>query len=218
VRKASPVRDPASFQVHISNALYLRKRVLRGALTNGRDWIFLLIKLADDYDGASYKQSAVVQLRTTKSFDGQPVIPKPWPDLIAAILSYWVSLVQICAIELSTDRDARLKIALQSLEVMIGLNWYKRECAVYMYNVQCCIVTILFVEVSTLYGVETVSVVANVSTVTVKDLRSGEKGDCQSQSYLPFVRDRRRLSAAAVVVIAVVIVTVGVMAIVQSCL
>jgi len=78
---------------------YLRKKVLRGALTNGRDWIFLLVKLDDAYDGVSYKQSSVVQFWTTGSLDGQVVIPEPWPDLITGILAYWVSLMLICKIE-----------------------------------------------------------------------------------------------------------------------
>jgi hypothetical protein len=76
--------------LHFQCTTYLRRKVLRGALTNGHDWIFLLIKLNDDYDGASYKQSAVIQLQTT-NINGQLVIPEPWPDLIAAILSHWVS-------------------------------------------------------------------------------------------------------------------------------
>ena len=82
---------------------YLRKKVLRGALTNGRDWIFLLVKLNDDYDGASFKQSTMVQLGTHWSVDGQVVIPALLPDLIAGILVYWVSLMLICNIELLTD-------------------------------------------------------------------------------------------------------------------
>ncbi|TDL20114.1 hypothetical protein BD410DRAFT_791190 [Rickenella mellea] len=61
----------------------LLKKVVRGALTNGRDWFFLLVKLNDDYDGATYKQSDVIQLQTTRSPDGQPQIHEPWPDLIA---------------------------------------------------------------------------------------------------------------------------------------
>jgi len=73
--------------------LCLRKKVLRGALTNGRDWIFLLIKFNNDYDGAFYMQSEVLQFQTVKNFDGKLVIPGPWPDLIAAILSHWVSLM-----------------------------------------------------------------------------------------------------------------------------
>jgi hypothetical protein len=74
--------------------LHLR---IRGALTNGRDWIFLLIKLNDDYDGAFYKQS-------DNSLDGRLVISEPWPDLIL--------LLTICVIELLVDWNARLKIAL----------------------------------------------------------------------------------------------------------
>jgi len=68
---------------------FLQKKVLRGALTNGRNWIFLLVKFNDNYDGASYKQSSIVQLEQRRSIDGQVVIPKPWPDLIAAILVDW---------------------------------------------------------------------------------------------------------------------------------
>ena len=79
---------------------YLRKKVLRGALTNGRDWIFLLVKLNDDYDGATYKQSNAVRLRYMEGSDGQEVLSKTWPNVIAAILVYWVSLMLTCKIEL----------------------------------------------------------------------------------------------------------------------
>ncbi len=79
---------------------YLRKKVLRGALTNGRDWIFLLVKLNDNYDGASYKQSTVVKFGTAEGPDGQVVVLEPWPNVIAAILVDWVSLMLICKIEL----------------------------------------------------------------------------------------------------------------------
>ena len=78
---------------------YLRKKVLRGALTNGYDWVFILVKLNDNYDGASYKHSIPVNFSTTASPDGQVVIPKPWPDVIAGILVYWVSLMLICKID-----------------------------------------------------------------------------------------------------------------------
>ena len=70
------------------------------------------MKLNDNYDEASYKQSGVVQVRFGESFNGKLVIPGPWPDFIAAILSHWVSLVPIRVIELSTDWGTRLKMAL----------------------------------------------------------------------------------------------------------
>ena len=49
----------------------------------------------DDYDGALYKQSSVIQLKTAGGLDGQPEILEPWPDLIAGILLHWVSLMLI---------------------------------------------------------------------------------------------------------------------------
>jgi hypothetical protein len=71
--------------------LFLRKKVVRGALTDGNDWIFLLIKLNDNYEEASYKQSNVIKLEVIANLvDGHWVVPKPWPDLIAAILVHWV--------------------------------------------------------------------------------------------------------------------------------
>jgi len=63
---------------------YFRKKVLRGALTNGQNWIFLLVQLNDDYDGASYKQSSKVKLTNYGGLGWKP-------DLIAGILAYWVS-------------------------------------------------------------------------------------------------------------------------------
>ncbi|TDL13135.1 hypothetical protein BD410DRAFT_797701 [Rickenella mellea] len=68
----------------------LQKNIVRGALTNGHDWVFVHIELDDDWDGASYKWSPVVRLNVTESLDRVLEIRQPWPDLIAAILSHWV--------------------------------------------------------------------------------------------------------------------------------
>jgi hypothetical protein len=78
------------------------------------------MKLNDNYKGVSYKQSAVLQ--TKKNINGQLVISRPWPDLIAAILSHWVRLILNHKVELLTDLDTRWEMALQTLEVMIGLS------------------------------------------------------------------------------------------------
>jgi hypothetical protein len=37
----------------------------KNLLTNGHDWIFLPVKLNNNYEWASYQQSSVVQLPTT---------------------------------------------------------------------------------------------------------------------------------------------------------
>ena len=68
--------------------VFLRYKVVRGVLTTGHDWLFLIMKLNDSYDGASYRQSNPIHLEVMRSCDFQEV---PWPDLIAAILLHWVS-------------------------------------------------------------------------------------------------------------------------------
>lgn len=63
-----------------------RKTTLRGALTNGNQWYFILLKLNDDGVGATYQY--------TQQFSIIPYSPHDTPsgaDLIAGILSYWAS-------------------------------------------------------------------------------------------------------------------------------
>lgn len=69
---------------------YPQKKVIRSALTNGREWIFIFIKFNDDYNGASYLRSNIVKFDIVSDFDGQLVIPGSWHDIIAAILSQWI--------------------------------------------------------------------------------------------------------------------------------
>ena len=68
---------------------FLRKKVVRGALTNGHDWIFLLVMLSNDYEGASFKQSDRICQEARQNWQVS------WPDLIAAILLHWVSLFHL---------------------------------------------------------------------------------------------------------------------------
>ena len=55
----------------------------------------------------------MVRFNTRSSLDGQLEVMSPQPDLIAAILVSWVSLILVlCMIKLLMDLNARLKIAL----------------------------------------------------------------------------------------------------------
>ncbi|KAG1827625.1 uncharacterized protein BJ212DRAFT_1313648 [Suillus subaureus] len=69
---------------------FLQQKVLRGALINGHDWIFLLMTLNDDYDGASYVRSAELSLGIHGLVGGELVIHRRSLDLIAGILSHWI--------------------------------------------------------------------------------------------------------------------------------
>ena len=87
---------------------FLRYKVVCGALTNGHDWMFLIVKLNDGYDGASYKRSDKIHLKALPSLDFQEV-PSSWvpsPDLIPAILLHWVSSFST-VIELLTEGNVR---------------------------------------------------------------------------------------------------------------
>ncbi|KIL59052.1 hypothetical protein M378DRAFT_180985 [Amanita muscaria Koide BX008] len=100
------LHDPAN---HIPQAVaeffacakHLDKQVVRGALTNGREWIFLLVKLNDDRNGASFMQSDIIHLNTQQEgLSGPQVMIRPFPDLIAGILSHWM---QNSLVELASD-------------------------------------------------------------------------------------------------------------------
>lgn len=79
---------------------YLQKKVIRGALTNGREWIFIFIKFNDDYDGASCQRSSIVKFDTMSDSNGRLVIIGSWPDIIAAILLHWI---QNSFVDLTSD-------------------------------------------------------------------------------------------------------------------
>ena len=78
--------------VFCSNLLLcLRKDTLRGALTNGHVWIFIIIVLNHDGKGAKYRWTSPIRFQW-----GMPVqIRKPWPDVLAGILLHWVSVQHI---------------------------------------------------------------------------------------------------------------------------
>ena len=65
---------------------YSRKDKIRGALTNGHEWVFIILYFDAHGKGASYKHSDIVRYRVT--VDGKP--EEPYPDAIAGVLSYWV--------------------------------------------------------------------------------------------------------------------------------
>ena len=65
---------------------YPRRDRVRGALTNGHEWIFIILYFGAGGKGASYKYSGTI--RYCVMGDGKP--EEPYPDIIAGILSYWV--------------------------------------------------------------------------------------------------------------------------------
>lgn len=92
--------DSVNFYARVSHLLLdLSTKFVRGALTNGREWIFLYLKFTDDYEGASYSQSSVLNWTVSVDLDGKREINSSWPDVITAILADWVCSIRICVIE-----------------------------------------------------------------------------------------------------------------------
>ncbi|KAH9080449.1 hypothetical protein EDB83DRAFT_2609692 [Lactarius deliciosus] len=61
----------------------LGKTTLRGALTTGTDWLFLVLTLNPDGNGAKYRHSVPIQHDSKRD-------SSIWADLVASILLYWI--------------------------------------------------------------------------------------------------------------------------------
>ncbi|KAH9002738.1 hypothetical protein EDB86DRAFT_206823 [Lactarius hatsudake] len=72
---------------------HLKINTLRGALTNGHSWVFLIVTLNYDGNGAKYKYSVPIKFQK----EGSLQAIKPWPDVLAGILLHWIknSFVEI---------------------------------------------------------------------------------------------------------------------------
>lgn len=65
-----------------------RRNVIRGALTAGDAWIFLILVVDPDGNGATYWQSEIICI-----LSGMPlVVTSPRPDAITGLLARWVGL------------------------------------------------------------------------------------------------------------------------------
>lgn len=71
-----------------------RKNIIRGATTNGCTWLFLILYVNSDGKGATYKTSAPVYINVLDSPNDRPDVEKEAPDVIAGILSSWVSSIR----------------------------------------------------------------------------------------------------------------------------
>jgi len=67
----------------------LGKNTVRGALTVGDTWIFLVLVMNSDGDGANYWESDDIGILTTTP-PRDATITSPWPDVIAGILAHWM--------------------------------------------------------------------------------------------------------------------------------
>ncbi|KIL56190.1 hypothetical protein M378DRAFT_1038874 [Amanita muscaria Koide BX008] len=72
-------------------AKQLGKNIIRGAVTDGHNWIFLVLKMDPNGDGAIYAQSLQRTRLMTVVPPGDEEISRTMCDVIAGIIGYWVS-------------------------------------------------------------------------------------------------------------------------------
>ncbi|CAA7266397.1 unnamed protein product [Cyclocybe aegerita] len=78
-----------SLQDHIPQAVCKMKPVVCGVLTVGDTWIFLVVVMNSNSDGAKYWQSEEISILTLTP-PGHARITSPWPDVVAGILADWM--------------------------------------------------------------------------------------------------------------------------------
>ena len=65
---------------------YYRKGIIRGALTDGAEWIFLVLAINDNGDGAKYWLFRGISV-LTKFPPCEVKVMAPWPGVVAGILA-----------------------------------------------------------------------------------------------------------------------------------
>jgi hypothetical protein len=67
--------------------------MIRGVLTNGRGWIFLILTI-DDKEGGTYLQSPEILTYSAQNFTEE--LSKDAVSLISSIIAHWVGLTACC--------------------------------------------------------------------------------------------------------------------------
>lgn len=106
IAKSGPLCD------HIPRALcqlyvcgkQLGRDVIRGVITNGYEWMFIILSVDKDGERASYKFSATIQYNVSydPSVRLKVNIHEPWPDILAGTLAHWA---ENCFDDLNADDD-----------------------------------------------------------------------------------------------------------------
>jgi len=72
-------------------AKVFKKDVIRGALTAGNKWMFLVLVINDNGDGAKCWQSRGINILDESGPESGAKAVAPWPDVVAGILAHWDS-------------------------------------------------------------------------------------------------------------------------------
>ena len=107
-----------------------RKFHIRGALTTGIKWHFIVVDLNADGDGAEYWVSEVIEWKTKRSLTSRERLVEGTSDesdpaLIAGILSSWVSMLDPL-VSLKKEADVHCFQIPESFVEFNGDKWFSR--------------------------------------------------------------------------------------------
>ena len=91
-----------------------RKGILRGALTNGHEWIFLILYLNEDGNGGTYAESPTIKIQVSDSYSYR--VLSPGPDIVPGLLR----MLPLSFLPVLLRTDVRCNIALMILMRMTG--------------------------------------------------------------------------------------------------
>jgi len=74
---------------------FFRKTIIRGALTSGHDWIFIILKMHPDGNGGVYAESEKIRLMAVFP-PGVEQISRTMCATIAGIIAHWASDFLYC--------------------------------------------------------------------------------------------------------------------------
>lgn len=73
----------------VTNGTHLSsKQILRGAVTNGYEWVFVIFYLDKDGVGGTYKTSPTITIQVNNNYPYH--VLSSGPDIVAGIVAYWV--------------------------------------------------------------------------------------------------------------------------------
>lgn len=80
------------------------KQILRGAVTNGYEWVFVIFYLDKDGIGGTYKASPPIRINVGNNYPYH--VHSPEPNIVAGIVAYWVCFTHfsfMCSHEKMSD-------------------------------------------------------------------------------------------------------------------
>ena len=80
-----------------------RAEVVRGAISNGYQWAFIILQLNENGKGGKYMITPEIEISFKNKFPNH--VTNREPDIIAGILAHWVCRCFLCSVGFDHEHD-----------------------------------------------------------------------------------------------------------------